>query len=134
MNKVKLYFVLFLVGTLVVSTSCTKTKIRKRIAGTWKFESLTHNGVEDDREISGAYSFDECSVKDNNNDGCSVRQVLNITSNGQSINSDIITVYKVLDDEKILMGDVEYDVDISLNKLILTNSENGTVSVTTLIK
>ena len=124
---------LFFLTALILFPSCKKAKIRKNIEGIWTFESLTVNAQNDSRDISGTYTFNKCSSKDNRKGNCTVNQDLTISVSGSTPETTRnILKYRVLKKgERILLDDTEYSVSIEDSKMTLTSDDGG---ATTIIK
>ena len=121
--------VLILLVAIVAFSSCKKKKILEDINGVWHVESLTLDGEDDPRDVSGTYTFNDCSSKENRKGDCTVRQQLLIEFGGASQETDNELVYRVLKKgEMIQLDDSEVEIDIDGDKLTLTfNDEEVTV-------
>ena len=113
------------IAVLLLAVSCEKKKMRDDLKGTWNVIEY----VEDGDSISGYFesgtvTFGDCSRKDNKNYKCIMTHRTVLSSTPEEIVTDEY-FYQVGENNKMIIGDSEFEISFDGNKLTLTSNEVG---------
>jgi hypothetical protein len=122
---------IFVIALIFSVQSCSKSKVRKNIAGTWQLSSTMLNGQDEAAAqgitYSGFYTFSEVSRKENKQGEGTCNYTITTAGGGNTNTETGVVPYMILDKgETMFFMDSEFSIDLTDNSLTLTTIDDPT--------